>query len=252
MQWHSAVATFGFRHELWLKNANRRYVPQPPTMSRILIACTAGLLFITSHAHAQLGVSAGMNLATMVTRTNLPERKASANSRSGYQVSIFYEKQLSERFSVVPELSFSRQSVGLKLEDYHLSDGAYAAQYQLGLSYLNMPVLLRATFGKFYLEAGPQLGLQVAAHEQGAEEKGSIAGSREYTIDRPATDRYRRLDVALSAGVGVKLPAGFGLGIRASAGLLPLTGEQPTHRHEYRAPLRNQVVQASLSYQLGS
>jgi hypothetical protein len=146
-------------------------------------------------------------------------------------------------------VQFSRQRVNLDVEDFSVADGGYAANYRLRLSYLNVPVLLRATFGKFYLEAGPQLGIQLAAHETGDESIGTIAGTFESSFDRAATDHYRRVDLGLSVGAGVKLPAGLGLGVRAYTGLLSLTPEFP-QRPSYYGSLKNQVVQASVSYQL--
>jgi hypothetical protein len=51
--------------------------------------------------------------------------------------------------------------------------------------------------------------------------------------------------------VGVQLPSGFGLGLRASAGLVSLTHIfQPIG--SFRGDLKNRTVQASLSYRFKS
>ncbi|MBC6697282.1 porin family protein [Hymenobacter sp. BT190] len=162
---------------------------------------------------------------------------------------MFYEYKLSRQFSVVPELQFSRQRTNLLINDQSVDDGGYDAAYRLQFSYLHVPVVLRGRFGHFYAELGPQASLQVAARETGTEKIGTFSGSYTQSFDRPATDSYRRFDVGICAGLGVQLPAGLALGLRASTGLLSLTpAQRNTARYDGRQ--RSQMVQASISYQL--
>jgi hypothetical protein len=49
------------------------------------------------------------------------------------------------------------------VEDNSVSDGNYAANYRLALHYLTLPAMVRGTFGKFYLEAGPYGSFLLAA-----------------------------------------------------------------------------------------
>ena len=209
----------------------------------------SGLLLLAGGAHAQLGLRAGANTTTIATKTAQQGQQASADAKTGYQVGVFYEHKLGARFSVVPELQFSRQRTQLRLQDYSIADGGYTTDYRLSQSYLHLPVLLRARFGSLYLEAGPQASLQLASHETGTEEIGTIAGSYTRTFDRAATDRYRRFDVGVCAGLGVQLPSGFGIGLRGTAGLLSLNPKELS-TPGYTIDLRSQTVQASISYQL--
>jgi hypothetical protein len=209
----------------------------------------AGLLLLAGGAHAQLGLRAGVNTTTIATKAVRDSQYASADAKTGYQIGVFYEHKLDARFSVLPELQFSRQRTDLQIDDNSIADGSYQATCLLQISYVHLPVLLRARFGRFYAEAGPQGSLQLAARETGDEEIGTIIGSYRQSFDRLATDHYRRFDVGLCAGLGVQLPAGLALGLRASTGLLSLTPEQPMRRG-YDGRQRSQVVQAALSYQL--
>lgn len=204
------------------------------------------LLTVSGTAHAQFGLTAGLNFTTLATKTSDEHHHATAKGRPGYQLGVFYEKRVSPRWSGLVGLNYSHQATDLSVEEYGIADGGYAGSYRLDLSYLNLPLLARATWSHFYLEAGPQLGVLQSAHEKGAEVFGTIVGPIQRDFDRPATDHYRRADLGLCAGLGVQLPAGFGLGLRAYSGLLSLTHvPQPT----YAGTLRNQVMQASLSYQ---
>ena len=95
------------------------------------------------------------------------KERASADAKAGYQVGVFYEHQMGTRFSVVPELQFSRQRTQLhSVESWNGFAGVttYTTDSRLSQSYLHLPVLLRARFGNFYLEGGPQASLQLASH----------------------------------------------------------------------------------------
>ena len=206
-------------------------------------------LLLSGPAHAQLSLRAGANASTMATGQG-EYRRGSAKGGVGYQLGFAYEKKLARRWSLRPELSYRRQGLDLTVEDNSVSDGNYAANYHhLALHYLALPTMVRGTFGKFYLEAGPYGSFLLAAHEKGLEYRGTIAGTYEAVFDRPATDRYQRFDVGLGAGAGVQLPARVALGLRATTGWLSLTGENQLHA--YRGTLKNQVLEVSLSYSLG-
>lgn len=65
---------------------------------------------------------------------------------------------LSKRLSLVPEVQFSRERVRLTTRDNNFTIPEYFGRTdsRLSMSYLVVPVLLRASFGPVYVEAGPQ------------------------------------------------------------------------------------------------
>ena len=216
-----------------------------PIMNRNLFSLGLFLVISTS-AHAQFGLTAGANFATLSTKSD-DHHRATAKGQPGYQVGIFYEKKLAGCWSGLLGLSYSRQTTNLSVEEFGIADGGYAGSYRLDLGYLSLPILARRALGQFYLEAGPQVSILQTAHEQGTETFGTIGGPRQQDFDRRATDRYRRLDVGLCVGLGAQLPAGFSLGVRVATGFLSLT--HVPQSVSYAGILRTQVVQASLSYQ---
>ncbi|OGX82032.1 hypothetical protein BEN47_05290 [Hymenobacter lapidarius] len=219
-------------------------------MTRIATALTF-LLLAAGSARAQLSVQSGANFATLSTQQNDGYRRATADGQPGYHLGLGFERRLTKRLALYSELQFSRQQVQLAVEDNSISDGYYDSRYRLGLSYLHLPVLLRANFGPTYVEAGPQASFLLAAHERGTESLSTLGGAYQVSFDRPATDRYRRFDAGLCVGAGVRLPAGFGLGLRASAGLVSLTHfSQPIG--SFRGELKNRAVLVSLSYRFRS
>jgi hypothetical protein len=67
------------------------------------------------------------------------------------------------------------------------------------------------------------------------------------TIESPVTDRFRRFDVGPCVGLGVNLPAGLGVSLRAYQGVVSLT--QGTEEAE-AGSARRQTVQVALTYQV--
>jgi hypothetical protein len=68
----------------------------------------------------------------------------------------------------------------------------------------------------------------------------------QYTIDQGVTESHRRVDVGPCLGVGLKLPVGFGINVRAYQGLVTLNEERSVFDGEFK----RQTFQASLTYQL--
>lgn len=208
------------------------------------------VLLGAGRAQAQPGIRAGVNFATLSTvNWDGAYREAKAAGKVGWQLGVFYQRPLAGRWSLVPELQFSYQRQDLQVVDNSVSDGSYAGHYALSLGYLSLPVWGRATFGKGYLEAGPQLGVLVSAHETGTETIGSFGGSTTAAVDRPAANRYQRPDIALGIGGGLRLATDWDLSLRITTGLFSLT-DAYSAPYNYGGSLRNQVAQLSLNYQL--
>ncbi|RZK61454.1 MAG: PorT family protein [Hymenobacter sp.] len=202
-------------------------------------------LLLASPAHAQLGWRVGGNLL------RIGSDSLTTSSRVGYQVGVFYQVPLTERLSLVPEVQLSRERVHVRSGE----SSSVQLAYQLGFYYLNLPVLARLALGPVYLEAGPQLSWLVGGRGEGdVTYRGTVTGR----IDQAATERYRRFDAGACLGIGVKLPANFGLSVRAYQGLgsmlrqdtypypdaaIPYAGSGSQHR---------QTLQASLTYQLAA
>lgn len=206
-----------------------------------------GSLLLASAAHAQVGLRAGGNLAGYATRTDNSFR-VSTGSQLGYQAGIFYRLPLGKHLSLVPEVQFSveRKHVTRSLASSN-TDSPLDLSYTSRVDYVNVPLLLRFSLGRAYVELGAQGGYLVGGHEAGTlTSTSAAAGSATYSINRDVTYRYRRFDVGPTAGVGVVLPAGLGLSVRAYQGLVSLTHDsEASTGHLYR-----QTVQASLTYQL--
>ena len=171
------------------------------------IALAAALLFATQ-ARAQFGVKGGVSEAVLSGRVG-----EDAKYKTYFHAGIFYQAHLIGPLSVQPELLYSLQGAQLK-------GATTTTNYTTHLNYLAVPILLKATFGPLYVEAGPQFGLLVGANEQGTVQvRGSSGNVLFQNVDQSSTDNYKRGDFALCGGVGLKLGPIVRVGGRFIAGL---------------------------------
>jgi hypothetical protein len=235
--------------------------PPPPFQCSVsrFFALLGTVWLLAGPAHAQVGVRAGGDwMAQSPAPGDRRLGAASVNTRSqaGYHVGGYYVLPLGKRYALVPEVQFSRERARVETASGSPVSDAYRSDYQLRLSYVNLPVLARLALGPVYLEAGPQLSFLVGGRGDGATvvtPRTNTTGAYALAISQAATDRYRRVDAGLCLGVGVRLPAGLGLNVRAYQGFVPLNrtdapytpSEIPyTANREYR-----QTLQAAVSYQ---
>lgn len=200
-------------------------------------------MLLAGTAHAQVGVRVGGNLAGFKNTTSNGFR-TTTGSQLGFQAGIYYQVPLGKRLALVPEVQYSNERLNVSQTSAYISGDQFNTALRGRYHYLNVPVLLRLTLGPVYIEAGPQASVLLGGRETGYSSISST--STFYLIDRSVIDnRYQRFDVGPSAGVGVKLPGGLGLNVRAYQGLISVNGDGSGLGNFHR-----QTVQASLTFQL--
>jgi hypothetical protein len=216
-------------------------------MKRFLFLLSSGLA-VSSAAHAQLGVRVGGSLTRLRTTEGQVVRSRSS-AQSGFLVGLTYQVPLTAHLSLVPEAQYSYERTTLSQASLAVGDAYFTADTRMSLHYLNVPVLLRATFGPVYIEAGPQASVLLGGRQTGTDyitSWGAGYTTQAYTIDQEAAQDRQRFDVGPCLGLGVQLPAGLGLNVRAYQGLTSLNKA----RSDADGKLQRQTLQASLTYQL--
>jgi len=215
-----------------------------------------GGLLLASSAHAQLGVRVGGSAAVFTKGERLSDENPAIRRRAGYQIGLYYQVPLTAHLALVPEVQFSSERfhvnyVALGPIGTVYYEGPPRSEYAQSLSYLNLPILLRASLGPVYLEAGPQISLLVGGRAKDDHIENGIVYNYA-SVNAAATDQYRRFDAGPCVGVGVKLPAGLGVGLRAYWGLTKLTPDAnySAHSQTYSGFQHRQSLQASVTYQL--
>lgn len=216
-------------------------------MNRSLLLLAGGLS-ASGVAYGQAGLRVGGSLAALHT-TNGTNLYNTAGSKLGYQVGVLYQVPLTKWLAVVPEVQYSRERLTLKQVSYAVADVGFQGDYLLNLHYLSVPVLARVALGPFYAELGPQASLLLGGRQTGTTtitswDPGRLSTTSE--VDQRISDDYQHFDAGACAGLGVRLPAGLGLSVRAYRSLVTLNHERSLYDGEYR----RQTLQASLTYQL--
>jgi hypothetical protein len=134
-------------------------------MTRFLLLLGSSL-FVVGTAQAQLGLRVGGSLSQLHTTTGT-NRYSRSSSQLGYQVGVTYRVPLTAWLAVVPEVQYSNERTTLSEANYTIPDRDFEADSRLRLHYLNVPVLLRASFGPLYVEAGPQVSLLLGGRQTG-------------------------------------------------------------------------------------
>lgn len=191
----------------------------------LLLAAGLGSTAQAQAPQPQFGIKGGVAAATYAGN-HVSGRRPVWGGLGGVTLNVPLNRNAT--YSVQPELLYAQQG-------YKQTDGNRVALVQR-LHYLQLPVLARANFGGFIVEAGPQAGLLLAANGyQNLAEGGKTRFS--------GTEGYRRLDAGYAAGVGYQGGSGIGAGVRYNGGLT---------RVAPGSNARNSVLQLYASYTLVS
>jgi hypothetical protein len=205
-------------------------------MKHIVLAIV--LLLLASQAHAQLGIKGGVNQAVLSGRVG-----EDATYKTYFHAGIFYEAKVLGPLSIQPELLYSMQGSQLK-------GSSTITDYKTQLNYVQVPILVKATIGPVYVEAGPQFGYLVSANEDGTVQVRNTSGNVAFrSVNQSATDNYKRNEFALCAGVGLKLGSIVRVGGRFVAGLNDINDVQ--YLQGVNDPkLKNRVFQFYAAFQM--
>ena len=181
-------------------------------MKKLLFIPMLLVAFTISAQNVTFGAKAGLNFTSGVG-----EGADGLDIRTAFHLGATAEIEMSESFSIQPELLYS----GLGFTGNTGAKGE--------LDYINLPVMAKFYFGDgFSLEAGPQIGFLASA---------------KVDVDGESTDikdSLKSIDFALNLGAGYKLDSGLNFGLRYSIGL--------TGVYDDSYGTKNNVLQLSVGY----
>lgn len=150
------------------------------------------------------------SLQSLISFTN---GAITTSSKAGFFGGGYASIPLSNQFSIEPGLYYSQKGYGLKGElsikgAEFLSAGAKA---QLSTTYIDMPLLAKATISGFQIFAGPQFSYLADAKLR------TTAGALGFNLldkTMDAKSQFNQWDVALTGGIGYQF--GNGVNLRAA------------------------------------
>jgi len=158
------------------------------------------------------GLKAGINFAELWGEDALPE----SDRKVGYSFGVYASFKLAKALKIQPEAIWSLQG----------ETSAESGRYKI--SYLNLPVMLKWTEGKFYSELGPQLGILTINTAQSVPPHLQLKD-------------FETFDFAVNVGVGYEIFEDWTIGARYCQGLTNIVADRD---------LKNSVIYLGIAYRI--
>ena len=189
----------------------------------LFAALAVGYLSAINAQDISFGAKAGLNLASVSG-----DDTSGLDSRLSFHLGAVAELEISEKFSIQPELLYSSQ--GAKYEDSYTDFGFNITEKVVAkYDYLNLPIMAKYYIAEgFSIEAGPQIGVLLKA-------EADIENLNEFT---------KGIDFGLNFGFGYKLDNGLNFAARYNLGLSNINDGEGSDEFKNQ----NAVFQISLGY----
>lgn len=208
---------------------------------------TTSLLLFTILLTAQqtkFGVKGGLNVANQSDNyiSNLVQTNHS--SIIGFNLGVFVESEISDKFSIQPEILFSAQgnkyAYNVFIRTSPSTPGEYVnTQIVNNLFYLNIPLTIKYYIvEKISLEIGPQFGFLLSSNS-----KSSSLFQTLGNVNSSYSDGYKSIDYGINFGAGYNVTEKISTGIRYNFGLNNVNGRSSTE-------IKNSNLSISMSYRL--
>ena len=172
-------------------------------MKKLFTITMALVAFTISAQNVTFGAKAGLNLASMVG-----DDAEGLDGRTSFHIGATAEFEISESFSIQPELLYSGQG--------YTADEDVTGK----VDYINLPVMAKFYVADgFSVEAGPQIGFLASA-------KADVNGE---SVD--IKDTLKSTDFAFNIGAGYEVGSGLNLGLRYSMGLTDVEDDSNGFKH---------------------
>ena len=150
----------------------------------------------------QLGIKGGGNLSNFLSAQN--PYQTSFSALAGWNAGVFVNFWLGNHFAIAPEVLYSTAGAGIKTTAAN-NNGTVTVNNDLNLRYVSLPLMAKLRFtGGFYMEAGPQVSLNVSSSAWEDQSVRHLTNSAE---------------LGAAAGFGYQSPIGLGVSLRYTVGL---------------------------------
>ncbi len=209
----------------------------------ILIVFSLNLLFFGAFAQKGkeivLGVGGGVTSVWIINQSFYGEPEVDYAPKMGYAGGLNLGYNFNKNISLMTELQYSLQ--GQKYDGKQTFDGStYNVERDIDLSYFNIPLLFKYSFGtggtRFRFLAGPQVGILLDATQEYLRNGVRIGtpaddqNGKQFTTDtKDINERFETTDFSLVIDIGADIHLSdlffISAGIRGNYGLLEINAE---------------------------
>ena len=204
-------------------------------MKKLLLTIALVSFCFSANAQVKFGARAGLNFASMTG-----DDAVGLDGRTSLHLGITAEIEISDSFSLQPELTYSGQGYTADYE-FDEFDETVRGEITGRVNYLNLPVMAKFYVAEsFSLEFGPQIGFLMSAEENDYD---TSYGSDTYDIKSD----LKSTDFSLNFGAGYKLESGLNFGLRYNMGFTDVPKTSPDD-DGFLVDLKHGVFQVSVGY----
>ncbi len=150
----------------------------------------------------QLGIKGGGNLSDFLSAQD--QNQSSYSALAGWNAGVFVNFWLGNHFAIAPELLYSTAGADIKTTTAN-ANSIVTVNNDLHLRYISLPLMAKLRFtGGFYMEAGPQVSLNVSSSAW---------------EDQSVRNLTNNAELGAAAGIGYQSPIGLGVSLRYTVGL---------------------------------
>jgi len=148
---------------------------------------------------------------TLSNQTGLADSKMLNNWNLGFYFDIKLKDDWMLHTGVLVKSTSGADEIPVySLQNSELDNLYATGSIERNMSYFNVPILMKYNFkNRFYVEAGPQLGLLYKATD---EFQNKIDGN-ELTYSKDVREEFHPLDAGVVGGVGYRILKGYGMNI---------------------------------------
>ncbi|MGS0747092.1 porin family protein [Halpernia sp. GG3] len=210
-------------------------------MKKLVLAAAVAVSSLTFAQ--QFGIKGGMNVSSLSKDSSLSDQ----SSKIGFNAGVFVNASLGSQFSIQPELIYTQYGSKSNYNQNVLTTNGVESQRfssATHLDYIALPVMFQYNATpNFYLEAGPEFGLNVSAKDKVKNEttNNTVGESNNYS------DNINKFNLGIGLGAGYYFTPMFGLTARYVAGVTDIAKNRPSGS----SSVRNNVFQVGLAYKFG-
>ena len=205
-------------------------------MKKLLLTIALVSFCFSANAQVKFGARAGLNFASMTG-----DDTVGLDGRTSLHFGITTEIEISDSFSLQPELTYSGQGYTADYEFDDFESGTVRGEITGRVNYLNLPVMAKFYVAEsFSLEFGPQIGFLMSAEENDYD---TTYGSETYDIK----EDLKSTDFSLNFGAGYKLDSGLNFGLRYNMGLTDVS-DNSLSEDGTTVDIKHGVLQVSVGY----
>lgn len=212
----------------------------------LFLLCTA--TFVQAQGFRP-GIKAGLNYTNVVGKS-VDSNKV--NGQLGFHAGAILGFELSDMFTIQPEILYSTKGFGFGEKDADFFDTVRRRREgRMRLHYVDVPVMLKVNAGPLYFELGPSVSYLVTATSTvkatAVDEEGTPqAGVPVLDFDGTGRKGFGAFDYGINAGVGGQFMGAL-VGLRYQLGLAPM---EDGNRVFPTSDIKNSVLMLSVGYML--